>query len=68
MLSGSLDDLALFNNKLEPLYSSSVVPLNALGAFYSSMMQSATEEFEKYLSSFVLRESRIPVIFKVVAR
>ena len=67
VISGLKDDI----HKAEPLFQlegTKYIPLNTSGAFHSTYMQPAKEEFDKYLREFTYSELMIPVISNVHAR
>ncbi|WP_372362126.1 ACP S-malonyltransferase [Xanthomonas sp. NCPPB 1325] len=67
VISGAADEIA----KAQALFSQNPMryyPLNTSGAFHSSFMRPAREEFARFLKSFRLNAPQVPVISNVSAR
>lgn len=68
VISGEKDTI----DKAKPIFESAgsrlYIPLNVSGAFHTSYMETAREEFEKFLDGITFSEFKIQVISNVTAR
>lgn len=67
VISGNLSDINNIANIFD-LPGVMFIPLNVSGAFHSSYMREAKEQFEIYLDKFVFSDINIPVIANISAR
>lgn len=66
VLSGPANDIVLASQILSP-EATMCVPLRVSGAFHSRYMQTAADEFERYIAPFNFQSLQTPVIANVTA-
>ncbi len=65
VITGRVDSVKAACEKITAAGAKSVIPLDVSGAFHSSLMQAAADNFQKVLESVEIQEPKIPVIANV---
>lgn len=68
VITGEVEAIEAANSLIKEAGARRVVPLPVSGAFHSKLMQSATDEFSKFVKDLKLADAKIPVVTNIDAK